>query len=282
VDIVVKPIGQLQKQTEDEIAAGKVSVDIIAMNVLAWADALAKRGKLMPFESPEYDAYNHLGAGLVNRPYYVSDPTITWNIAWNSDLIKGNEFKSWFDLLRPEYKGKMTVISARLSQSAAVNFKAMRETPEIGMDFFKRLAELEPVPVTLTDTAVVKLQSGEFPITLVPSTRPYAAWKRGARNIGQSFAKEGVVPLGIPWMILADAPRPNAAKLLVHYARSREGQQLLADLEGRISGRTDVKSPNPVHVPDISKLKLIKVDEVNISQQEFRTLGQEWRTLFGT
>jgi iron(III) transport system substrate-binding protein len=281
-DIVVKPIGQLQKQIEDEMVANKVSVDVIAMNVLAWAAALAKRNKLMPFETPEYEAYDHLGPGMVNRPYYVSDPTITWNIAWNSDLIKGNDFQSWFDLLRPEYKGKMTVISGRLSQSAAVNFKGMRETPAIGMDFFKRLAELEPVTVTLTDTAVVKLQSGEFPITLVPSTRPYAAWKRGARNIGQSFAKEGVVALGVPWMITAEAPHPNAAKLLVHFARSREGQQLLADQEGRISARKDVKSPNPIHVPDVSKLKLIKIDEVNIEQQEFRALGQEWRTLFGT
>ncbi|MBN8909164.1 MAG: extracellular solute-binding protein, partial [Rhodospirillales bacterium] len=249
---------------------------------LAWAHSLATRNKLMPFDSPEYAAYAHLGGNMVNRPYYVSDPTVTWNIAWNTDLIKGNEFKSWFDLLRPEYKGKMTVISARLSQSAAVTFKGMREQAGIGMDFFKKLAELEPVAVTLTDTAVVKLQAGEFPITLVPSTRPYAAWKRGAKNIGQSFAKEGVVALGVPWMILADAPHPNAAKLLAHYGRTQEGQQLLADYEGRITGRTDVKSPNPLYVPDVSKLKLVPIDEVNISQQEFRALGQEWRTLFGT
>ena len=283
-EFVVKPIGQMQKQVEDEIAADKVSLDVIAVNVLVWAMTLAKRGKLVAFDTPEYDAYDQWKSqpNFVNRPYYVSDPTITWNIAWNTDIIKDNEFGSWFDLLRPEYKGKITVISARLSQSAAITYKAMRDAPAIGDAFFKKLAELEPVAVTLTDTAVVKIESGEYPITMVPSSRTYAAWKRGSQNLGQSFPKEGVVPLGVAWFLLANAPHPNAAKLLVNFTRSREGQQVLADYEGRIPGRADVKSPNTKYVPDVSKLKLLPIDESKITQAEFRKLGTDWKALFGT
>lgn len=284
VDLVLKNIGPIQKQVEEEMAAGKVSLDVVYMNVVSWFAAMAKRGKLMAFDAPEYKAYARQDdkPGFNNRPYYVSDVMMLGSLAWNKDIIRDNTFTSWFDLLRPEYKGKITTLSVRLAASWGVTYKAMKEAPGIGRGFFERLAKLEPVTLQFTEAMVEKVVSGEYPIALASSTRPYGFWKlQGARNIGQSFPREGVVPLAAVWAALADAPHPNAAKLLVNFARSREGQQIMADYEGRISGRPDVVSPSSVYVPNLSDLKLLWVDQVNISPQEFRQLGREWEAMFG-
>src|SRR5262245_888791 len=47
VNWLVKSNGPTQKQVEDEIAANRVSVDVVKINIVGWADSLAKRGKLM-------------------------------------------------------------------------------------------------------------------------------------------------------------------------------------------------------------------------------------------
>jgi iron(III) transport system substrate-binding protein len=283
VEMLVKNTGSLQKQVEEELAAGRVSVDVLCLNVVAWLAALAGRGQLLAFDAPQYAAYaGWAGRPEFNkRPYFVSDPDFLSSIVWNTEIIKDNAFASWFDLLRPEYKGRITTVSARLSLSYALVYKAMREAPEIGERFFDEFAKLEPVTVTLTTQAIAKVVSGEYPLTVAPASRAYTAWRQGARNLAQSFPKEGVVPLAVPWVVLAGAPHPNAAKLLVNFARTREGQQLMADLDGHWSGRGDVTSPNPQFVPPLDRLKLLHVDELNVSPQEFQRLGQDWKDRFG-
>ena len=284
VEFVIKQSGQMQKQVEDEIAAGKVSADILGVNVVAWLSSLAKRGKLMAFEAPEYQAYAAWDdkPGFNNRPFYVSDPVILCSIAWNTDLIKGNTFASWFDLLRPEYKGKITTVSGRLSGSMAVTYKGMRETPAIGDRFFEAFAKQEPVTAILTSNAVTQVISGEYPITIATASRPFAMWRQGAKNIAQSYPKEGVVALASAFTGLAAAPHPNAAKLMLDFLRGREAQQIMMDEEGIPSGRADVTSPNPTFAPKLADLKLIYVDQLGITPDEFRRLGENWRDLFGT
>jgi iron(III) transport system substrate-binding protein len=283
VDLLVKGIGPQQKQVEDELAAGRVSTDVLYMNFSAWAASLAKRGKAIAFDAPTYQGYTRWEGqpGFNNRPYYVSDPSFLVSITWNTEVIKGNEFKSWSDLLRPEYKGKIQCQAARLTPSLALSYKGMRETPAIGDAFFEKLAQLDIVAVPLSQTQASNVVSGDYPIAMGAASRPYAFWKRGARNIAQSFPREGVVVLPDIWLGLADGPHPNAAKLLLNFARSREGQQIIADYEGLWSGRDDVKSPQSEFVPNPADVKLIFFDQVDVTPDEMRRLGEDWRNLFG-
>ena len=78
-----------------------------------------------------------------------------------------------------------------------------------------------------------------------------------------------------------DAPHPNAGKLLVDFLRSKEGQQILVDYEGRVTTRTDVTLPQTEYIPDIKSLKLLWVDPTAISDEEFRQLGDERVSIFG-
>ncbi|MCC7107003.1 MAG: extracellular solute-binding protein [Chloroflexi bacterium] len=283
VDLLEKGLADVYKQIQEEMAAGKLTIDVPYFNTVAWFKGMASDKKLLAFDAPEYAGYSKSESkpGFVNRPYYVSDLSILASIVWNKDVIR-DSFSSWFDVLRPQYKGKISIVSARTGTSVALVFKAMKESPDIGVKLFQELAKLEPTTIAKTDVVVEKVISGEYPLSLFPSSRPYGFSKlQGVKNLGQVYPKEGVAALAVPWAILADAPHPNAAKLFVNFMRSQEGQQLLADYEGRVSGRPDIKSPDPNMVPSIESIKVLPLDEANVTKEEFQALGKEWGDMFG-
>jgi iron(III) transport system substrate-binding protein len=283
VNWLVKGVGPTQKQIEDEVASNRVSVDVLMLNIVGWAESLAKRGKLLSFDAPEYKNFAHLEGKpmFLNRPYYVCDPGFLFAISWNADVIKDTQFTSWFDLLKPEFKGKISCQSARLTPSAAICFHGMKNSPEIGMDFFKRLAKQEVATIQLSEQGADKVVSGEFPICLGSGLRLYGYWQQGAKQVHMSIPKEGAVLLPNYWLGLANAPHPNAAKLVLNYVRTKESADLLMDREARMSSRTDVVSQNEEFVPTLQKHKWIDVDQTKLTQQDMRQLGEEWRDMFG-
>jgi iron(III) transport system substrate-binding protein len=284
VNWVVKPVGPTQKQVEDELAAGRVSADVVTLNIVGFAHSLATRGKLLAFDAPEYANYDYLKDRplFLNRPYYVCDPGYLVMISWNTDVIKGANFESWFDLLKPEYKGKISCHSARITPSFAVSYYGMKNDPAIGPDFFKRLAELEPVTPQISEQAADRVLTGEFPIAVSAGPRIYAYWEAGAKHLRMSFPKEGTVQLPNYWMGLNGAPHPNAAKLALNFARTRVAAQLLMEREARMSARTDVQSPNRDFIPLLADHKWIYVDQLKLTPPIMRQLGDEWRAMFGT
>lgn len=283
VNWLVKGVGPTQKQIEDEVAANRVSVDVLMLNIVGWADSLAKRGKLLAFDAPEYKHFDHVANKpmFVNKPYYVCDPGFLFAISWNSDVIKDTKFTSWFDLLKPEFKGKISCQSARLTPSAAICYHGMKQSPEIGMDFFKRLAKQEVATIQLSEQGADKVVSGEFPICLGSGLRLYGYWQQGAKQVHMSIPKEGAVLLPNYWLGLAGAPHPNAAKLALNFVRTKESAQILTDREARMSSRTDVSSPNEEFVPTLQNHKWIDVDQTKLTPQDMRQLGEEWRDMFG-
>jgi iron(III) transport system substrate-binding protein len=284
VNWLVKPVGPTQKQVEDEINANKFSVDVVTLNTAGFAHQLAERGKLLAFDAPEYQHYAHLGDKplFLNRPYYVCDPGFLVMISWNTQVIKDATFDSWFDLLKPEYKGKISCHSARITPSFALSYYGMKNNPDIGPDFFKRLVAQEPVTPQISEQAADRVLTGEWPIAMSAGLRTYGYWEQGAKHLKVAFPKEGVVLLPNYWMGLAAAPRPNAAKLVLNFARTRVAGQLLMDREARMSSRLDVVSPNKDFIPGLQDKKWIYVDQLKVTQPMLRQLGEEWRNMFGT
>ncbi|WP_201832642.1 ABC transporter substrate-binding protein [Microvirga zambiensis] len=283
VDLVLKNLGPLQKQTEEEIIAGQASCDVIYINLGIWAASLAKRGLLEAFDAPEYAGYgtNEQRPGFNNRPFYVSDIGYLASVVWNKEHIQTETFSDWNDLLKPEYDGKISTLSARLVAAWALVYQGMRDEPSIGEAFFKKLATMNTVTVQNTELAVQKVVSGEYPITIGGATRGYAMYKEGATNLAQAFPANGFVPLINPWFALKKSKNPNGAKLLLNYMRSQEGQQIMANYEGRISGRSDIKTDGASFFPDLSKVKQLKVEQVSVPEAEMKKLSDQWTKLFG-
>lgn len=280
VEIVNKGAAQIAKQIQEEIAADRVTVDVVLFNILATAKALRDSGELLEFDAPSYAAYAHLDVlGFNDRPFYVSDPFLLTNLAWNGDLDQGN-YTAWADLLNPDLEGKISFVNARLASSMAMSYKAMRETPEIGDRFFHELAKLKPTPFQRAAQCLELVASGEFPMTMIGSNRAYTMKRDLGVNVKQAFPVEGIAPIPVPMFGLRRTQNPNSAKLMLNFLRSLPGQTELAAGEGYTSGRNDLASPNPEFVPETTTLKLLPVD-VDMTEADLLALGRDWEAIFG-
>jgi len=141
------------------------------------------------------------------------------------------EIETWEDLLKPELAGKVAISSPENAIHLDL-FYVLSE--EYGMEFLEKLGGQIQRVYTGGSQVVEALSSGE-------------AWAApGVVAAGLAIAAEQGAPLG--WAVpdntilspsvmglVADAPHPAAARLLVHFLTSAEGLELLNSAEGQVS-----------------------------------------------
>ncbi len=171
----------------------------------------------------------------------------------NTNLVKVNELKSYWDLLQPKWKGKM--VSQDLTIGSARNqMYALYSRKDLGPDYLKRLY-------------------GEMDITISRNLPQIADWVAGGKfsiAIGgvdcDDLAAKGlpVVPIHLeglsavgagtdPAALLASAPHVNAAKVFLNWILSRDGQTNFQKLTRENSFRVDIPKEgivNPFYILD--------------------------------
>ena len=178
---------------------------------------------------------------------YIALPGVR-GLSYNSNLVNAKEFKSFWDLTNPKWKGKIT--SQRPTETGlSVNLQFYYYQPELGPEFIKRA--FSAMEVTFGDRRTITdwLAAGKFAIC------------HGCRQVekasGQGLPvedfdtadwKEGQ-PLstgGGSISLIKGAPHPNAARVFINWFLSRKGQTALQksnDLYGELppnSRRIDV------------------------------------------
>ena len=148
---------------------------------------------------------------------------------FNTDLIpKGTEPKTFEDLLDPKLKGKI-VWSSNVSPSGAAGFiglALLHMGEEKGMDYLRRFAAQRPTGVKLAARAGLdQVIAGEYAVALqIFNNHPGISAAKGAPvewiRLQPSLAALSAVSITKP------APHPNAARLLVDFLISAEGQQI--------------------------------------------------------
>jgi iron(III) transport system substrate-binding protein len=231
---------------EAEAGAGvPISGDVTTMPAITWFMQAVERGLIMEYESPEYV---HMTLpekiGLNNRPYWTSDMYVFLPM-WNSNELPDLEIASWLDLLKPELKGKMSLLDGTQLQSVALAYHFLKE--KLPADFWEKLAAQDVLITTTSLQSVEMMTSGERPFSIMGvSADANVLYDQGARHIRTAVPKEGVMLQEQATAIFAAAPHPNAAQLWVDFLRSHEGQVIFEKNEGRVPGREGVPSSNPM------------------------------------
>jgi putative spermidine/putrescine transport system substrate-binding protein len=235
--------------SKDELAAieankdnkGPQAPDIVDVGYSYGATGVAA-GDYQPYKFSTWDKMPDTVLGLPSK-----DPNGMWSVAYYGTLVfetnaavVQNPPQNWADLLKPEYKGQVSLSGPALTSNQAQQVilaaglanGGTLDNVQPGLDFFKKLNDAGNfVPVVSKAGTIAQ---GATPITI---TWDYLAF-------GDKETFDGNPPITVTFpsptiggayvqAISAYAPHPNCAKVWIEILHSDEGQ--LAYLRGHAS-----------------------------------------------
>ena len=164
-------------------------------------------------------------------------------IVHNPKLVNPEDFKSFWDILNPKWKGKIVMRDPR---SNGVQSPRTFLYMKLGKKFYTRLMdEMKPVIAPGARTAVDWVARGKYAFCIIGCVR--AAERAEGQGISvkahlPKVLKEGY-PIGMGGnglTAMADPPHPAAQKYFINWFLSREGQIFYQKLSGNYSLRNDI------------------------------------------
>ncbi|MGE3244735.1 MAG: ABC transporter substrate-binding protein [Beijerinckiaceae bacterium] len=149
--------------------------------------------------------------------------------AYNTELVPKDKVpKKWTDLLDPMWKGKL-VWSSLESSSSAPGFAGLVLTEmgqDKGMDFLKKLAGQNVANVKFSARKVLdRVMAGEYAIALQTFNHHSVISSRKGAPVKWLPLDLSMVVLSVAG-ITKNAPHPNAARLMLDFLTSEEGQKI--------------------------------------------------------
>ena len=241
----------LQKVLTENLAGTDI-VDVVLTEGTV-LHALKDKNLLAKFDSPERKAFD---ARFKDKEGYWTDiyPTVH-SIPYNTKLVRQQDLPMHYtDLLDPKWKGKLGA-----NRNNFMFLAAMLELygKEKGENFLRKLAQQNPqvrAGGTLTATLV---GAGELPVAFSVNANNVENVKESGSPVDWVRVEDPLYAEPHPAAVMARAPHPNAARLLVEFAISKDGQQLMSKL-GKVPGRSDVQ---PVIGVDRAKLRIISPED---------------------
>lgn len=259
---------QLMNRITSETRAGRWLFDAVSTSAMS---VLVERRMTAPYVSAERDAFLS----------EFKDPNGHWTGIFVNNLILGFNTKmlpvkeaprNYTDLLDPKWKGKMLMDSTDYDWFGTLSIVWGKEKT---VEYMRRLAKQEPLWRRGHGLTAQLLGAGEVPLAWAYNFRIERMKNDGAPvDWIETFDPIVVTVSGMG--LSAKASNPNAAKLLIDFATSKRGQQMVRGMR-RIPARSDIEPLAPKM--DQSKLKLKAVPkEVYLHLDDY---AREFRKIFG-
>ncbi|MDD2384301.1 MAG: extracellular solute-binding protein [Sulfurospirillaceae bacterium] len=255
-----------------EHAAGKLQADLL-QGPLPVLEILKDKGVLTPYKSPSTVGYPEWATKddtIVQFAIEYVAPIYNKELVKAADVPKRYEDltdKKWKDkIVMPDPSSHATTISWLVGLKEAKIFAS----DEAWMAFVKGLAANKPMFVKSFSPTPAPVESGEkliaisMPKYIITKAPAPLAWA----NVGPILGS----PRGIA--IAANAPHPNAARLMMDYWLSKESMNLLANKVGEY-----VLAPGVYpKIEGIEKAKVIPIRE--LSDEEIKEWGATFKKIF--
>ncbi len=244
--------GQLMQRILTEKRADKHLADIYiagitTMPVLQKAKALdpIKPGLILPEvldESKWWGGKHHYGDP--ERTYILSfalSPTYG-GVSYNTNLVNPKEFKSYWDLLKPKWKGKIGARDLQRGGPGTTSLRFFYYNKLLGPKYVKRLfGEMNITLFRNNRQALDWLGTGRFALAFFPLRVAEAKATGLPVDSLKSVMKEGVgLSSRVGYInILNKAPHPNAAKVFLNWFLSRKGQAAYQRAEAKAGSPSD-------------------------------------------
>lgn len=200
-----------------------------------------------------------------------------WTSAYNTNLVKPEDVpKTYEDLLDPKWKGKIAWTYDLTSGGPPGFVHNILSTmgQEKGMAYLRTFAEQEPVTIPGAQRVVLDhVISGEYPLCVMILNYHAAISMKAGAPVQWLKMEPLLQTMGLV-SITGNPPHPNAARLMVEFMLSEEGQKLLADND-YIPAHPGVPARIPELKPDAGGFK------VNLVTPEMvRDQAPEWTAIY--
>jgi iron(III) transport system substrate-binding protein len=157
---------------------------------------------------------------------YVGSATYG-SISYNTNLVNAKEFKSYWDLLNPKWKGRIAARDIREAGPGAGNTRFFYYQSELGSAFIKKLfGEMDVTLFRDFRQGPDWLATGKFAICFFCDVDVLKRQGLPVDTFGPKAFKEGgglVQQFGTVALVNR-APHPNAARVFINWLLSRNGQ----------------------------------------------------------
>ena len=190
-------------------------------------------------------------------PANLTDPEGYWHAlnyyfltaVYNTDMLSAEEApKTYADLLDPKWKGAIVwpVDATPVGAPGFIGNVLLSMGEEEGMAYLAKLQEQQITNMAASQRVVLdRVIVGDFPVGLMCFNHHVAISQAEGAPI-EWIRMEPVMASGSLIGVTKGAPHPNAARLLVDYILSREGQEVLAST-GYLPTHPEVEA----QVPDL-------------------------------
>lgn len=174
-------------------------------------------------------------------------PSTSGDVIFMRGSIDKEKMKSWYDLLAPQFKGRMNMHDPTVPGRAGKWILDATHHFGLDWDYMKALAKQEPYISTNVRLMVDWVAKGKYLLNILPHSDIIKEYQEAGVPLEAPILKETADVLGGDTVGLIDrAPHPNAAKVFINWLLSKEGQTIYARVRGTQSAREDVPTD---HLP---------------------------------
>jgi iron(III) transport system substrate-binding protein len=260
---------KLRQRVLAETSAGQFFSDVLSVSSMEMG-LLKSRNLLQPYDPAEAENYP---AGAKDRDkYFTAIYARNFVLGYNTAMVAEKDRpKDWPDLLDPKWNGKIGIDEEEFEwYGTLVDYWGREKAGK----FIRALAAQQPQLRRGHSLLAQLLAAGEFPAAIVFPFEIEQLKLKGAR-VDWSATSDPIVTSINVVALSTKAPHSNAAKLLINYILSEEGQTIIKNVS-RVPLRPGIK-------PTIAKLDQSTLKIHYVPADMFRKIAdyeKEFRDLF--
>jgi iron(III) transport system substrate-binding protein len=198
----------------------------------------------------------HTYADAKGQYVFMMQGNVNTNLAaYNSQLTKPGDLKSYLDLLNPKWKGKMVIYDPR-ARGHVQNVRSVYHNPRLGGEFFRRLFSEMDVTISRDQRLMIDwVAQGKFLLSIFSTSNDVLEAKKKGLPVDLVDASddEAYMSGGFGHVAVVNkAPHPQATKVFLNWLLSREGQIKWQEKSDNNSLRFDIPKnmlSDPTSVP---------------------------------